>query len=113
MIPVQHRLTKRPDFALIYKNGSYVFCDGITLKFLKTENQFTRIGFPIGKNYSKRAVDRNRARRILREALRTQLNSLKPGYDLVLMIKAEKKPLQFEETISVLKKLFTKANLFI
>jgi ribonuclease P protein component len=113
MLPAQHRLTKREDFALIYKNGSYVGYAGIGLKFLKTNNPFARIGFPVGKNYSKKATQRNAARRILREAVRNELASLKPGYGLVFMIKSEKKPLDLSETIAIIKKIFSKANLLI
>ncbi|MEI8343609.1 MAG: ribonuclease P protein component [Candidatus Moraniibacteriota bacterium] len=113
MLPIRHRLIKREDFALIYKNGSYAACDGISMKLLKTNQDFTRIGFPISKKHLKKAVDRNLTRRILREAARVNLSALKPGYDLVLMISPEKKALQFSETVIVLKKLFTKANLFI
>ena len=113
MLSIQHRLTKREDFALVYAKGSYIACDGIGLKFLKTNNPFTRVGFPVGKNYSKKATDRNRVRRLLREAMRTHLPSTKPGYDLVLMIRPQKKLLEFNEAVIILKKLLRGANLFI
>ncbi len=113
MLPNQNRLTQRSDFALIYKNGSYAACDGIAIKFLKTVNPFIRAGFPIGKSYSKKATDRNRMRRFLREATRMHLYSLKPGYDFVLMVNSGKNTLQFSETVIILRRLFIKANLFI
>ncbi len=113
MLPIQHRLTKREDFGLVYKNGFYAASDGLSLKFLKTNKPFTRVGFPVGKNYSKKATVRNRTRRILREAIRLQLTSLKTGYDIVIMISPQKKNSPFNETTMVLKKLFLKASLFI
>jgi len=111
MLPFQHRLTRREDFALLYKGGIFVGIDGISLKFFKTNQPFTKIGFPVGKNYAKRAVDRNHIRRILREAVRAQLTMLKPGYNIVLMIKPEKKPLKFIQALDLTKKLFLKARL--
>lgn len=113
MLPIQHRLTKREDFALVYANGSYVAVNGIGMKFLKRNTGQTRIGFPVGKNYSKKATDRNRARRLLREATRSNLALLKSGYDLTIMIRPEKKDLRFEELSKTIKELFKKANLLI
>ncbi len=113
MLSSQNRLTQQRDFSLVYASGSYATCDGVGLKFLKTNNPFTRTGFPVGKNYSKKAVERNRTRRILREATRANIPLLKPGYDIVLMIRPERKNLQLSEATIILKKLFTKANLFI
>ena len=113
MLPIQHRLTKREDFALVYKQGYYAACEGIALKFLKTNNPAVRLGFPVGKNFSKKATVRNRIRRLLREASRKKLSELKPGYDLVLMINPKGGPASFEEIVSVLEKLFSKANLLI
>ncbi len=113
MLPIEHRLTRREDFRLIYKNGFYAATDGLAIKFLKTDNPRTRIGFPVGKNYSKKAADRNRVRRILREATRINLCLLKSGYDIVIMTSPRKKDPQFSEIAAILKKLFIKANLFI
>jgi ribonuclease P protein component len=111
MLPSQHRLTRREDFALIYKSGVFVGADGISLKFLKTAKPFTRIGFPVGKNYAKKAVDRNSVKRVLREAVRIQLTRLAPGYDLVIMVKPGKTALSFSQALEITKKLFLKARL--
>ena len=112
MLPLQNRLTRREDFALVFKQGIYVGQGELSLKFLKTNNPFTKIGFPVGKNYSKKAVERNRIRRTLREAVRSQLALLKPGYCIVLMVKPQSKPLQFNQAVELTKKLFSKASLF-
>lgn len=46
-----------------------------------------RCGFIAGKKVGG-AVERNRARRLLREALRARLPRIKPGFDLVLIARA-------------------------
>jgi ribonuclease P protein component len=111
MLSIQHRLTKREDFNLVYKQGHYVACDGIALKFLKTNHAVSRLGFPVGKNYSKKATARNRIRRLLREGARKHLPSLNPSYDLVILLNPKNSPTTFAEIASVLEKLFSKANL--
>jgi len=42
-----------------------------------------RIGFVVSKRISKRAVDRNKVKRLLAEALRPLLGELSPGWDIV------------------------------
>lgn len=113
MLAKNHRLTKREDFATVYAKGAYSSLDGITIKYAPSKNTETRIGFSIGKNFSKKAVQRNRVRRILQEACRHHVELLKPGFDIVVMIKPECKDMEFQKTVEILKKIFTKANLFI
>ena len=113
MLAKNHRLTKREDFATVYAKGAYSSLDGITIKYAPSKKITTRIGFSIGKNFSKKAVERNRIRRILQEACRHHVALLKPGFDIVVMIKSESKDLEFQKTVDILKKIFTKANLFI
>lgn len=113
MLAKNHRLTKREDFATVYAKGAYSNLDGITIKYAPSKNIATRIGFSIGKNFSKKAVQRNRTRRILQEACRYNIEMLKPGFDIVVMIKPEGKDIDFKKTVELLKKIFTKANLFI
>ena len=113
MLAKNHRLTKREDFATLYAKGAYSSLDGITIKYAPSKNISTRIGFSIGKNFSKKAVKRNRVRRVLQEACRPNIELLKPGLDIVVMIKPEYKETEFKKTAEILKKIFTQANLFI
>lgn len=112
MLSKKHRLTKREDFSLVYSKGLYVGQDGLAIKYLHSDQSVSRIGFSIGKNFSKKAVQRNRVRRILQEACRLNIEVLKPGLDIVVMTKPEYKDTDFKKTAEILKKIFTKANLF-
>ena len=113
MLAKKNRLTKRDDFAIVYSKGAYSSLEGITIKYAPSKNISTRIGFSIGKNFSKKAVTRNRTRRVLQEACRLNIVLLKPGFDIVVIIKPEYKSTEFKNTVEFLKKIFTKANLFI
>ena len=112
MLPKKNRLTKREDFSIVYSKGSYIGQDGIVIKYLQTNLTESRIGFSIGKNFSKKAVQRNRARRVLRETCRLSMTLIKPGFDIVIMIKLEYKDIEFKKIGEVLRQIFTKANLF-
>jgi ribonuclease P protein component len=112
MLAKNHRLTRREDFSALYSQGAYAQLDGITLKYMPSGLAQTRIGFPIGKNFSKKAVERNRARRILQQACRTHIDSLKSGFNIVVMLRPGHKELTFSQARETLQKLFQKANLF-
>jgi ribonuclease P protein component len=112
MLAKNNRLTRREDFSAIYSQGAYARLDGITIKYLKNGREQSRIGFPIGKNFSKKAVERNRARRILQQTCRRHIESLKPGFDIVVMLRPGYGEIEFGKTLEMLQKIFTKANLF-
>lgn len=113
MLPKKHRLTKREDFSIVYSKGSYVEQGGFAIKYLQT-NQFTsRIGFSIGKNFSKKAVQRNRTRRILQEVCLFYMQSLKNGFDIIVMPRPQQENIEFKKTKDSLNQIFIKANLFI
>lgn len=113
MLPLKNRLKKREDFAKTFSKGAYSGYGGLSVKYLSNSLLVSRIGFPVGKNYSKKAVVRNRARRILREVCDEQLASLKPGFDIIVMIKSEYKNPEFHMAVTELKKVFQKANLLM
>ena len=114
MLPKKYRLSSREDFSLLYSRGSYTgIYNGLAIKFLKNNIGVTRIGFPVGKNFSKKAVARNRARRILRAATSTFLGKLKPGYDIIIMLRPDYGSLELKKVIVELNKVFIKANLLM
>lgn len=113
MLPKKHRLTKREDFATVFSKGSFIgISEGVAIKILRNNLECTRLGFPVGKNYSKKATERNKARRILRSASLQYLKTLKPGFDIIVLIKADSfKDIDFKKTSLLLEKVFSKANL--
>lgn len=114
MLAKTNRLVKKEDFATVFARGNYVSLpQGIAIKFLRKDSDFCRLGFPVGKNFSKKAVVRNRARRVLRSASRQVLASLKPGYDIVILLRTDYKLTNSREMAEDLRILFSKAKLFI
>jgi ribonuclease P protein component len=113
MLPIKHRLKKRDDFAQVFSKGAYAGYDGLAIKYAKNSTETTRVGFPVGKNYSKKAVIRNRSRRILRVALSELLPQIKPGNDIIVIIKPTYQDLELKKTTAELKKVLFKANLLM
>lgn len=85
MLKKLNRLCKKKDFDNIYKNGRSSF-DKITIvKALKNDKEINRFGIVVSSKVSKLAIERNKTKRRIREALRLELENLKPGNDLVII----------------------------
>lgn len=76
MLPKKYRLKNNRAFEATYSQRKRVSDEFVILYFgrLKKEPAYdTKIGFVVNKKYSKRAVKRNRAKRLFREAFRLLL----------------------------------------
>jgi len=85
MLKKLNRLVKKKDFDNIYKKGRSSFDKIIGVKTLKNDLDINRFGIVVSSKVSRKAVERNKIKRRLREALRPQLEELKPGNDLVII----------------------------
>ena len=84
MLPKQHRLTQKEDFRRAY-SSRILFREGnLSLKMSKNDLPVSRIGFSVEKKYFKKAVERNRLKRILRELVQKNLTLIRPGFDIVI-----------------------------
>ena len=85
MLPKNLRLKKAGDFRKIYKDGLAVVNPYIVVRFIPSNQaRVSRIGFAVSKKIGK-AVERNRVKRILREACRRQCDLLPEGSDMVFI----------------------------
>lgn len=75
MLPKQYRLKKRSAFKATYKVKNSSHKGGVTLFAgkLKKDNNLTKAGFVVSKKVHKRAVKRNRLKRLMRESYRLLL----------------------------------------
>ena len=73
------------DFKRIYRRGRRAKGTLFTAIVLENELGRARLGLSVAKRHWKRAVDRNRVRRLLREAFRLELANLPAGLDVVLV----------------------------
>lgn len=69
------------------RRGKRVSAQGAQLVFARNNLAVSRFAFVIPKSVDKRAVTRNRTRRILRESVRLLLSTIVPGWDGVFLVR--------------------------
>ena len=75
MLPKEYRLKKRIAFNATYRVKHSTHMGGVTLfaGIVKKETVTTKVGFVVSKKVHKRAVKRNRLKRLMREGYRQLL----------------------------------------
>ena len=116
MLPRQYRLKKKIAFNATYRSGNSFHKDGITVFCGKKKNIEvpTKIGFVVSKKIHKRAVKRNRIKRLMRESVRIFIKNT-PDFDtkyISLVFVASSKLLNqnFQEIDGTIKKIMSKIN---
>jgi ribonuclease P protein component len=86
MLPQTHRLAKTKDVQLAFARGRGFFSPFLTVKYLKLAEPNRRFTVVVSTKVSKKAVVRNRIKRLLREFIRLNLKNFLPG-DFAVVIK--------------------------
>jgi ribonuclease P protein component len=112
MLPQPHRLPGSRIPALLKAKPAF-YAPFFILKLTPSSPELPlRIGFIVPAKIVKKAVDRNRLRRLLRQAAHPYLKSLQPGHDLLFLAR---KPLinqQLPTIKAAVKQIFNQAQLF-
>ncbi len=112
MLSKRHRLPLRTDLTQVKKRGRLFQGKLFSLLVRKRgDYQPSRFGFIISAKIHKRAVKRNRAHRLLTEAIRSLLPKLKPGFDSVFLVKKRIIGKELSEIKESTERIFKKASL--
>ncbi len=91
-LPRETRVVRKSDFERAWKAGSRARGDVLLVVAAANGMPLARIGLSVGKKVWKRAVDRNRVRRLFREAFRLTRHELPAGHDFILVPASNTKP---------------------
>jgi len=104
------RLTRSTDFKRVRRTGKSYAHPLVVLVTQASESPRVRVGVTAGRSVGG-AVQRNRAKRLLREAMRPLLPDLLPGWDLVLIARSALISTSLQETRRVLASLLRRAQI--
>lgn len=86
MLPKPDRLHRAKDFALLSQKGRVIYAPFYTLR-LRPSQEATKVGFVTSTKVFKTAVKRNRAKRRMREVLRSLKMEWPKRTDLLFILK--------------------------
>jgi ribonuclease P protein component len=82
------RLKKQSDFQKLFQKGKRAFSPSLMMIYKKSDK--LTMGISVGKKHGK-SVQRNRIKRLLREAFRSEMGEIQGTYHIVLLPKAGEK----------------------
>jgi ribonuclease P protein component len=106
-----HRLRRSSDFARVRANGDAWAHQLVVLATAPNERDISRFGFVTGKRMGT-AVKRNRAKRVLREAVRQLLPQIPMGWDCVLIARSPLSEATSADARAAIIQLFKRARLW-
>lgn len=111
MLKPANRLAKEQDFKLLARKGKPAYCDLFSARVLSNNLRVSRFGIVISAKVSKKATVRNLIKRRLTEVIRLNLDKIKPGFDVMILVKSASVGKPYAELEEKLGGLFDKARL--
>ena len=107
------RLSRSEDFKRVRRTGkSYAHPLVVLVAQASETKDHLKVGIAAGKTTGT-AIHRNRAKRLLREAMRTLMPSIASGWDLILIARPGLATATLIEARAALTNVLKRANLFI
>jgi ribonuclease P protein component len=109
MLRRERRIHRAEEYASLRRNGRSVHGRMMTLNCARNSLPFNRYGIIVSKRVGM-AVTRNRARRLLREAVRALDAELSSGFDIVLIARPALKGEPFAAVLVAVRELAIRAG---
>ncbi len=104
-------LKKKKDFEQVFKYGKGYKKDFLYLKVGNNNLDFARFGIIVNKKISNKAVERNRIKRRLREAIIARKDSIKKANDIIVVALPGIKGKKFNEIDRCIEEAFLRAGI--
>ncbi len=98
-------LNNNPDFRRLYNRGISLTHPALVIYYSKNRAGICRIGITTGKKIGN-AVERNRSRRVIKEAFRNVCPNVLPQYDIVFVARSKTKYVKSTRIAEIMTELF-------
>ena len=105
-------LRNKEDFSSIYKKGKSIPDRYVVVFYKKNDLHYSRISFLASKKVGN-SVQRNRARRLMRESYRHICSRIKEGYDIILIARNSINGKKYDDVSKSIENALKKGNLLI
>ena len=113
MLKKELRIRKQKDFDKIFSEGAYFSEKFLGLKVVENNLEVSKFGFIVSNKISKKAVERNRIKRLLRETVRLRWDKIKPGFDGIFIFRGKEVKKSFDEIDMVVENLLKGSGLLV
>jgi len=111
MLPFKNRIKKKKDFEKVFQEGDSFLGHFFILKTKKNSLSHPRFAFVVSNKKERKAVRRNKIRRLFREAVRNYIPLLREDKDVIFIIKREARGKEYEEIKEEVEKAFKRLKL--
>ena len=107
-------IKKNYEFKNLFSKGKFYYGEYIHIYIKENNKEYNKIGIAISGKQGK-AVDRNRAKRLIRESYKNLEDNIKKGNSFLIVINKEKdlKEIEYKDIEKNMRKTMEKANLLI
>jgi len=111
MLPKENRLTKTKNFKRVWQKGKGLFKKELGVKWVKNDLDVSRFAIIVSLKISKKATQRNKVKRRLREIVWKNLNRIREGCDVIIITRPGILELDYWQIEEILMGIFKKLEL--
>lgn len=113
MLKKENRIRLKNDFDRAFKHGNSLYSKKIGLKVSNNDLGLSRFGVVVSTKVSKKAVERNRIKRIIRSYIQDNLEQIKSGLDVIIITLPALNNYQKDDLKQEIQDLFLKSGVLI
>ena len=111
MLSKKERIKKKKEFEYVFRKGKNFNNAFFIVKVVENKISFSRFAFVAPLKSFKKAVDKNKIKRLMREGVKNIYPLIKKGFDIMIIAKEKSKECNFKEIEENIKDVLSRAKL--